>query len=38
VLYIGSSLYPRDGSDAASLLNQAEIGMRTARFQQPTLF
>ncbi|MAT44070.1 MAG: hypothetical protein CL609_17180 [Anaerolineaceae bacterium] len=38
ILYIGSSIYPRDGSDATGLLNQAEIEMRTARFQQPTLF
>ncbi len=37
-LHIGTSLYPQDGEDAIGLLNQAEIEMRNARFQQPTLF
>lgn len=37
-LHIGTSLYPQDGSDATSLLNQAEIEMRRLRNQQPSLF
>lgn len=37
-LTIGISVYPADGTDATSLLNQADIAMRNARLQNKDYF
>ncbi len=37
-LAFGSSLYPADGADPITLLNQAEVAMRTARMQQANFY
>lgn len=35
---IGASIYPQDGTDPLSLLNQADFAMRTARLQQASFY
>lgn len=37
-LVIGASLFPLDGADPVTLLNQADFAMRTARLQQSSFY